>query len=286
MKRKYLYMTSTGIISLIIFGWFVIQAQEAQIPKWYELFESRNKEICETYKPENAIFSTEKFPNLHENIDTTDAQYTTWWNDLEIAQSIYINNVNNIYACAMISAQERSISFIMDTLWESKKTWAMNKAYTAQLENIKRLKKENECLNTQKSTKQLNHANILNQVTYQLCEYHNYLEYLREYNSMTANIIQQDKNKKDGEKITQNYNISEIIRLEKEKKSLIDNEIKKAYELYPIALKTYSEYESNLPIHDLMTLIQKDYVDLRLELHKNLNPINQVVYKISNAMKE
>jgi hypothetical protein len=35
-----------------------------------------------------------------------------------------------------------------------------------------------------------------------------------------------------------------------------------------------------------LTLLQKNYVDLRLELHENLNPINQVVYKISNAMKK
>ena len=127
---------------------------------------------------------------------------------------------------------------------------------------------------------------MLNQVTYQLCEYNNYLEYLKEYNSITANIVQQDKDLEDGEKLMQNYNISEIADLEKEKKSLIQQEIQKAYDLYPIALKTYNEYESNLPIHDLMTLIQKDYSELRLELHKNLNPINQVVYKISNAMKE
>jgi len=127
---------------------------------------------------------------------------------------------------------------------------------------------------------------MLNQVTHQLCEYNNYLEYLKEYNSVTANIFKQDKNAEDWEKLIQSYNISDIISLEKEKKNQIQNEITKAYELYPIALKTYNEYESHLPIHDLLTLLQKDYLSLKQELHKNLNPINQVVYKISNAMKE
>ena len=285
MKKRNLAISILAVWTLI-FGWYIINAEESEIPTWYTLFTNRNEEICKPYTPENPIFSTTQFPNLNEDIPENEKIYSVSDNDLEVAQKIYINNVNSIYACAMLWAQERSINFIMDELWEAKQTGALNKAYTAQLENIQRLREENKCLNTNKSNKPLDKKNMLNQVTYQLCTYNNYLEYLREYNSITANIVQQDKDLPDGEKVTQNYNITDITKLEREKKSLIDKEIKKAYDLYPIALKTYNEYETNLPIHDLMTLIQKDYVDLRLELHKNLNPINQVVYKISNAMQE
>lgn len=285
MKKRNLAISILAIW-IIVFGWYIINAEESEIPTWYTLFTNRNEEICKPYTPENPIFSTTQFPNLNEDIPENEKIYSVSDNDLEVAQKIYINNVNSIYACAMLWAQERSINFIMDELWEAKQTGALNKAYTAQLENIQRLREENKCLNTNKSNKPLDKKNMLNQVTYQLCTYNNYLEYLREYNSITANIVQQDKDLPDGEKVTQNYNITDITKLEREKKSLIDKEIKKAYDLYPIALKTYNEYETNLPIHDLMTLIQKDYVDLRLELHKNLNPINQVVYKISNAMQE
>lgn len=285
MKKRNLAISILAIW-IIVFGWYIINAEESEIPTWYTLFTNRNEEICKPYTPENPIFSTTQFLNLNEDIPENEKIYSVSDNDLEVAQKIYINNVNSIYACAMLWAQERSINFIMDELWEAKQTGALNKAYTAQLENIQRLREENKCLNTNKSNKPLDKKNMLNQVTYQLCTYNNYLEYLREYNSITANIVQQDKDLPDGEKVTQNYNITDITKLEREKKSLIDKEIKKAYDLYPIALKTYNEYETNLPIHDLMTLIQKDYVDLRLELHKNLNPINQVVYKISNAMQE
>lgn len=285
MKKRNLAISILAVL-ILIFGWYIINAEESEIPTWYTLFTNRNEEICKPYTPENPIFSTTQFPNLNEDIPENEKIYSVSDNDLEVAQKIYINNVNSIYACAMLWAQERSINFIMDELWEAKQTGALNKAYTAQLENIQRLREENKCLNTNKSNKPLDKKNMLNQVTYQLCTYNNYLEYLREYNSITANIVQQDKDLPDGEKVTQNYNITDITKLEREKKSLIDKEIKKAYDLYPIALKTYNEYETNLPIHDLMTLIQKDYVDLRLELHKNLNPINQVVYKISNAMQE
>lgn len=286
MNKKIKYSLATCLILSIFLSGYVLNADEKKIPSGYELYTNRNAEICTKYEPENSIFSTQEFPNLNEDTPEDQKIYSIDDNELEVAQKIYVDNVNNIYACAMLWAQERSINFIMQELEEAKKTWPLNKAYTAQLQNIERLKEENECLSTNKTNNPTDKKNMLDQLTYQLCEYNNYLEYLKEYNSITANIVQQDKSLEDGEKIMQTYNISDIIWKEKEKKNQIENEIKKAYDLYPIALKTYNEYETNLPIHDLLTLLQKDYVDLRLELHKNLNPINQVVYKISNAMKE
>lgn len=286
MNKKLKYLIITSVIFSIFLSWYILNADEKKIPTGYELYTNRNEELCSSYEPKNPIFPTEQFPDLNEDIPQDQKIYSIDDNDLEVAQKIYVDNVNNIYKCAMIWAQERSINFIMQELGEDKETWALNKAYTAQLQNIKRLKEESECLSTNKTNNPTDKKNMLDQVTNQLCQYHNYLEYLKEYNSITANIIQKDKILEDGEKIMQNYNISDIISKEKEKKSQIENEIQKAYDLYPIALKSYNEYETNLPIHDLLTLIQKNYVDLRLELHKNLNPINQVVYKISNAMKE
>jgi hypothetical protein len=82
------------------------------------------------------------------------------------------------------------------------------------------------------------------------------------------------------------YNITMIANLEKQKKSDIKEEIEKAYKLHPIAFQAYSEYENNLPIHDLLTLLRNDFIEYRIDLHNNLNPISQLVYKISNAMKE
>ncbi len=286
MNKKLKYLIITSVIFSIFLSWYILNADEKKIPTGYELYTNRNEELCSSYEPKNPIFPTEQFPDLNEDTPQDQKIYSIDDNDLEVAQKIYVDNVNNIYKCAMIWAQERSINFIMQELGEDKETWALNKAYTAQLQNIKRLKEESECLSTNKTNNPTDKKNMLDQVTNQLCQYHNYLEYLKEYNSITANIIQKDKTLEDGEKIMQNYNISDIISKEKEKKSQIENEIQKAYDLYPIALKSYNEYETNLPIHDLLTLLQKNYVDLRLELHKNLNPINQVVYKISNAMKE
>jgi len=51
-----------------------------------------------------------------------------------------------------------------------------------------------------------------------------------------------------------------------------------------MAFNTYIDYENNYPIHILLELIKEDFIVLRRKLHEAISPINQVVYKISNAM--
>jgi hypothetical protein len=74
-----------------------------------------------------------------------------------------------------------------------------------------------------------------------------------------------------------------LVNLENDRKNQIDNEINHIYKVYPIAFNAYKQYEDNLSTHLLLELIRDDYKILRDNLHKVLNPINQVVYKISNA---
>jgi hypothetical protein len=65
----------------------------------------------------------------------------------------------------------------------------------------------------------------------------------------------------------------------------IDKEIADVDKIFPVIYQAYAEYEDNFVIHKLLELLREDYVAFREQLHKNLNPINQVVYKIANAMK-
>jgi len=69
-------------------------------------------------------------------------------------------------------------------------------------------------------------------------------------------------------------------------KSEINDEITHTYKVFPYAYDAYTEYENNITIHFLLELIKEDYIVLREKLNKVLNPINQVVYKISNAMRK
>ena len=65
-----------------------------------------------------------------------------------------------------------------------------------------------------------------------------------------------------------------------------DSEIDQTYKVFPLAFHAYTEYENNISIHFLLELIREDYITLRQKLHEAINPINQVVYKISWAMKK
>ncbi|MGB2111401.1 MAG: hypothetical protein ACPHY8_06370 [Patescibacteria group bacterium] len=94
-------MATCLILSIFLSG-YVLNADEKKIPSGYELYTNRNAEICTKYEPENSIFSTQEFPNLNEDTPEDQKIYSIDDNELEVAQKIYVDNVNNIYACAML----------------------------------------------------------------------------------------------------------------------------------------------------------------------------------------
>lgn len=295
MHRKYKIFLWSIILIWISLWSFRLFADESKMT-WYELYEFRNKELCTQYKPEKPIFSAE---NDYEDLwNFEDDKWNKTWdkhavdgNDLEVAKSQYKKTMNSIYKCALLNAQERSIKFILETLKEQNEVTAYTKEYDAKKKRLEISRKANDCLNTNKTTKQNDQINVIRQATFEICKYNNYLEYLYEYNSVIANVLEQDKKSvangwDPDDQISSTYNITMIANLEKQKKAAIKDEIERAYKIFPIAFQAYTEYENNLPVHDLLVMLRNDFIEFRLDLHKNLNPINQVVYKISNAMKE
>ena len=293
MKKIYKYSLLSLLILWIIFWSFKIFAAEDD-NSWYQLYLSRNAELCTEYKPSHPIYTSEN--NYIDISSITDSDGNSIWesyaingNDLEVAQQQYKTTMNNIYKCALLSAQERSLNSIME---KSELSTSVNTSeYEAKLARLEASREVNNCGNANSSQIVNDLPNVIDQTIFEICKYNNYLEYLFEYNSVIANVIEQDKKSLENttswtQQVTQSYNIWKIADLEKQKKAAISEEIEKAYEIYPIALQAYKEYENNLPIHDLLSLFKDDLIEYRLELHKNLTPINQVVYKISNAMKE
>jgi hypothetical protein len=63
-------------------------------------------------------------------------------------------------------------------------------------------------------------------------------------------------------------------------------EIKHTKRVYEVAFQTYSNYENNLIVHILLEMIENDFMQLRNKLYAAISPINQVVYKIINAMSK
>jgi hypothetical protein len=298
MNKKIKYSVISTVIISIIFWYYSLSAEEKDL-SWYDLYIERNKQLCTQYKPDKPIFSSKNEykdfgSKSDENGNKTSNNNAVDWNDLEVAKYQYKDTMNSIYKCALLNAQERSMKFILDTLKEKNEVTAFTKQYESKLDRLEITRKVNKCDNTNKLNKANDQKNVIQQTTFEICKYKNYLEYLLEYNSVIANVLEQDKqssinwwtNLVSPDQITETYNITTIANLEKKKKQAINDEIERAYKIYPVAFQAYTEYENNLPVHDLLTMLRNDFIEFRLDLHKNLNPINQVVYKISNAMKE
>lgn len=167
-----------------------------------------------------------------------------------------------------------------------------------------------KCRNA-KNTGSLQKNEVLKQTTYQTCKYVSYLEYLKEQSEKLSYYLKDlDNYNKDKarEELSKNYspekidnmiddyydkkveikqaNVYDSFRSKEFQKRMIQEEIDHTYNIFPLAFHAYSEYENSIVIHFLLETIKQDYIAVRDRLHKVINPINQVVYKVSNAMKK
>ena len=68
--------------------------------------------------------------------------------------------------------------------------------------------------------------------------------------------------------------------------STINSQLDKAYDSFPIVFTAYSEYENNYKVHKINELLIVSFNLYKTALYRALSPINQVIYKIINAMEK
>lgn len=293
MKKIFTYIIILAIIYPIFHN--ITDAKERDesssysLESWYKLYQSRNKAICEEYKYINKdkadwkIKFVIKIPDNYLELNKTNNYF------LADIKNTHRNNMNNIYKCAILSTQKKSLNLIKKDFNNSFNIkqdldWKIEKKITQIDFSMKALK-----CNNIKDKNSIQKLNVLSQATYQTCKYINYLEYLKIYNTNVDNITSYSNKKTKRElnkKPSKNNNIKDIITKKKDEINKINLEIEHTYRVFPLAFQAYTEYENNITIHFLLNLIKVDYINLRKSLHKALNPINQVIYKISNAMQK
>ena len=254
---------------------------------WYKLYEERVKNICKTYKSEKPVFKTEEYKDYSKEDtitglkeDGTKETYTSWsapWNnnDFENATYIYKKNMNNIYKCWIILIQQKSLNLIKNDLVKSDPD--IKKKIENALKKVELTQKKLNCKNNNTEKDSLQKLKILKETTYELCKYSFYLEYIKERNKSIVNSIPSGKD---------TYSVKEINTLITKKENELSKETERVYKIFPIAFKAYTQYENNYTIHILLELLKDDFITFRENLHNSINPINQVVYKISNAMNK
>ncbi len=256
----------------------------------FKKYECRSEKICKKYDENKKVFNFEKYKDANTYKESEVNVLVSSGLEDKVAKkvvSIYKENMNSIYKCAIIQVQKNSILNIKQKLLSLDKTWDIKKSFEPKVEDLinklDMISKSSQCLNIDKQTI-FNKLSILRQTTYLTCDYSFYMEYLKTYYSDPINILWLDK--KQIEENNLDYATKDVANKIKNIQKKLDTEVNHAYKTFPIAFNAYSEYENNFPIHFLLELIKEDYNIFRNKLHEVLNPINQVVYKISNAMKK
>lgn len=237
----------------------------------YALFKHRVHFICnkEPYK------SSETIVSLKDNY--LEINKKNEYSLTKIKES-HRENMNTIYKCWLLTTQTKALLLIKNDL--IKKSPSLSKKIEGKIQsNITKLDKISKSIwcSQAKSTSSIQKLLVLKQASLQTCKYISYLEYLIEYNKDIRNDLDPKKTV---------YNPLEIINNQNEKITKLQEEITHTYKVFPLAFHAYTEYENNITAHILLELLRDDYITFREKLHRSLNPINQVVYKIVNAMKK
>ncbi len=231
------------------------------------LYKERVKNICDQYKTKKELLK----------IEDTYEEFSESYDLDEIIEK-HVTDMNDIYKCALIWVQKKSLLLIKNDLTKKNPVLLETiwKKIDSKISKLEVTSKSMKCNNSDDKSSIIK-LNVLQQSTYETCKYIAYLEYLRRYNDQISALT---KNKNSS------YTNNELLTQYDDNINKIDEEIEHTYKVFPMAFHALSEYENNISIHFLLELIKDDYLILREKLNDVLNPINQVVYKISNAMRK
>lgn len=269
--------------------WYQNYDNECLWKKDFELYECRVKNICNPCSNNwsQKLFKTEnyeKWENYRES--------TSMWDKINApfdeAKTLYRDNMNSIYWCALLDAQERWLKTVKDKLLKVDTTWIIKT-------NVEeRISSQEIKLEAKKSALNCNwkwnwvlftKKEVLDETTQELCKYIFYLDYLKSYYTSVENISWISK--EDQELMwtwTQSVVIQKVWQDFWNMKKRIEDEEYNSYKIFPLAFSAYNEYENNFQLHFILTIIREDYIIVRDLLAKVLWPVNQLVYKIKDCM--
>ncbi len=237
------------------------------------------KSFCKIYKPKEPTFKTEDYFQIDK----------TWEESLfKNAKKIYRENQNSIYSCSIIKLQKNSYNLIKKKLLSNDKKWTIkariDKKIDLKIKKLKAIEKQKKC-SFPKNKEEWNSLQskhlLLNESAYEYCKYSFYLDFLQNHYKNINNANQEYLWKK---KEHNSYKIGKIAKIQSKLQQDLIAEKEHSAKVFDMAFNTYIDYENNFPVHILLQLIKEDFIVLRRKLHEAISPINQVVYKISNAM--
>ncbi len=199
---------------------------------------------------------------------------------LEKASYVYRETMGAVYACAVMNAKVR----IIDNLLKKIPTTQSNikQKLTNQLTYTRKSMGTQGCREVANTSELSFKKSLLDNTTYQYCNYRHYLNYLENASKQSLNDYYKSKGATgSGQSILRDTDsgAKEIMK----STTKISQEVAHSREVFPQAMVAFSEFEKTYASHILLEFILQDYMNLRDSLKKLLNPIGQVIYKASNA---
>jgi hypothetical protein len=198
---------------------------------------------------------------------------------LEKASHVYKEAMGTIYACAVMNAKVRTINGLLAN--QSVRSNLKDKL-TNQLKYTMSAMKT-KCRTIEDKKEQSLKRSILDNTTYQYCNYRQYLYYL---DSTSKNSLKAyyDTNKGTASGASNLLKNTDGAAMEISRSAgKIASEIAHVKVVFPQAMVAYTEFEKTYASHVILEFILQDYIGIRGTLKKLLNPIGQVIYKASNA---
>lgn len=284
MKKISIILISVMLFLLIFWNntyWAQNNSPTTSDKQGYELYKDRVTNFCSDYKKTDStweiIYLIDE-DDIYPDLSAQDYAKGDYFVD---AIDLYKKNMDWIYDCATWIVNYRALKTVQDILLKwNERLWARLKSkIDNRIRQTEQQMTQNwKCKITSDKNDTIIKKSVLNQTTYEYCRYTFYLEYLKEYSQsivwLTPTLWE----------LYEWISIKEVLEAERQRTYMVNTELNNVDKTFVYAFKAYSEYENNIIVHILLELLKEDFLVLREELHKTLNPINQVAYKIKNAM--
>ncbi|EKE26088.1 MAG: hypothetical protein ACD_4C00441G0006 [uncultured bacterium (gcode 4)] len=282
-------MKKISHISLIILVWmssFGILYADSQ----YNEFVRQSDSLCRFNEENQNLLKVDDPPYMSYLDPNLDSNFNEYLERLKVNASlnpedtpfkkatiVYKETINQMFNCAMLNSKLKIWEKILNKLSKNDSESNILKSLKNQNTNIKQLVSDNWCRDFPETDTNTNFKVILLDNAFrQNCIYRHYLNYMDNYLKNNINVTFA----KNSWKPLDSKTTSDLI---KKSTTDIDSEIIHSNNTLKQALVWYSEFENTYWIHVLLLFIYDDFIKMRNNLNKFLNPLSQLYYKIPQA---
>lgn len=211
----------------------------------------------------------------------------------EQAKFIYTETQNAVLNCAVIRSKMKIWEVVISEITKSNKNSnliakikSQNKSLQSELDKRKCWK---EWVTKTTSYKQI----LLDNMTFHYCNYRYYLNYLSNYpeynidtNRPVSSKVMSPSQARDKAAKRSQIEARGVTKMLKKQMDVIAKESAHAKQVYNQSIAAFTEMENTYGLHIMLLFIYDDYIKIRDNLWKILNPVSQLAYKIPQCQSQ